>query len=444
MPDPPQASPLAELELALIASHPDRAANAALRAFRERIPALEVIRAATGSFASRYDPASGLPPHGLAALSAAAVLRDWMDPRDAPLAVLQAVALAASEKKLASPQPPGLTVSGEVTHVGRSALLAARAGAAAEAEPLFLGILEEGWERRMAGDLLFRAALEDSGEAGHKLLVSVKAWQLARVLGFRDARTILRPSVQYLLRGERQRRLYETTVALLGKAGVDLAALSPDGRPLDDDGRVRLATFLAGPTDEACVQGLIGLLGDGYAAQSLAFAVSVEAAKRLLAAEGYHIELVHVLLFTRAARFVLEFSGSDERLYALFEAALRVRSPAPHLPSVAVAEAPDDTAALRRIGEDLRNRRSREAAACVRNYLARGYPASPLGSLLARSASLDSSLANQGHNLILAEACLSEYDATRAPEFLMALAKSVAASPKDLKASAAWAAALPG
>ncbi len=433
---------MAELELALAASPPDGAAEAALRAMRHGSRPLDILEAAARTFAARYDAASGLIPHGLAALSAAACLREWMDADDVPLATLQAVALAASERRLAAPQPQAPGVSGEVTHVGRSALLAAREGRAAEAEPLFLGIIEEGWERRMAGDLLFRAAIEDCGDGGHKLLVSVKAWQLARALGFREARTVLRPAVEYLLRGERDRRLHGTVLAVLGKQRVDLATLSTGTRPLDDDGRMRLGTTAAASSDEACVLGLVGLLRDGYEASSIAQAVSGEAARRLLVAEGYHIELVHVLLFTRAARFALEFSRTDERIYALLEAALRVHSPAPHLPSVAVPEAADETAARHQIAEDLRCRRPREAAARVRAYLARGHPARPVIAMLAQSAALDSSLANQGHNLILAEACVSEYDATKAPEFLMALAKSVAASPKDLQASTAWAAAL--
>ncbi len=442
MPSFPLASSVGTLELALGSSHPDRAAAAALVGLREGVSSLEVIRAAAKASAERYDPASGLPPHGLACLAAAASLRESMDARDAPLAVLQAVSLAASEKKLASPQAPAAVISGEVTHLGRCAVLASRAGAAADAEPLFLGIVEEGWERRMAGDVLLRAALEDAGEGGHKLLMAVKAWQLARSLGFRDARAVLRPAVQYLLRGERNRRLYDATLGVLGREWVDLDGLAMGGRPLDDDGRGRLATLSAESTEDACILALLGLLRDGYAVAAVADGIGIEAARRLLAAEGYHIELVHVLLFARAARFTLDFSQTSERLYALFEAALRTRSPAPHLPSVSVAEAKDEASARTRVVEDLRNRRSREAAATVRAYLGRGYPAPPLVATLVRSAALDSSLANGGHNLLLAEACVAEYAATKAPEFLMALAKSVAASPKDLTAANAWMAAL--
>jgi len=174
-------------------------------------------------------------------------------------------------------------------------------------------------------------------------------------------------------------------------------------------------------------------------ADPLGVGLSLEAAKRLLAAEGYHLELAHGLLYARAARFVLDFSRSADRLPVLFQAALRVRSPAPHLPSVAVPEPADEADSVRRIQAALSSRRPREAAAHVRMHLARGYATKPLIAALCRAAALDSSLANQGHNLLLADACVDEFAATKAPEFLMALAKSVAASPKDLAASEVWA-----
>jgi len=442
MPDSPQASPLAELELALAASRSDRAADAVLAALREHVGPVELLRTAARVAASRYDAASRLAPHALPTLAAAAALRDAMDPRHVPLALLQAVVLVAAEKKLPAPQRPPAVVSGEITHLGRSALLALRAGNLSDAEPIFLGIVDEGWERRMAGEILFRAAVEDPGEGGHKLLAAVATWRLARALGFRDARTLLRPAVQYLVNGEPAKRSYAVTMTLLGKERADLDTLASGGKPLDEPARGRLATALATPTDEACAAAILGMLRDGYSASSLALGIGIEASKRLLASEGYHPELAHVLLCAHSARFALEFTRSSDRVYALFRAALRVRSPAPHLPSVAVAEVAGEDAALRQVVEDLASRRPREVAAHVRVYLARGHPAARLVPVLAYHAALDSSLANQGHNLQLADACISEHAATGPPEFLMALAKSVAASPKDVTASKAWAAGL--
>lgn len=442
MPESPQPSALAELELALASSRADRAAEAALLAVRTAVDPLEILRTAALVAASRYDAASGLAPHAVCTLASVAGLRGRTEPRHYPLAVLQAVVLVAAEKKLPVPQRPPAVVSGEVTHLGRSALLAFRAGAMPDAESIFLGILDEGWERRMAGEVLFRASLEDLGEGGHKLLAAVAAWQLARALGFRAARTILRPAVQYLVRGEPARRAHTAMMAVLGKEWADLDSLASGGRPLDEPARGRMATALATPTDEACAASILELLRDGYAASSLAEGIGIEASKRLLAGEGYHPELAHALLCAHSARFVLEFSRSSERVYAVFVAALRVRSPAPHLPSVAVPEASDEDGALKQVVEDLASRRPREAAAHVRVYLARGHAATRLLPAIVYRASLDSSLANQGHNLQLADACTTEYGATKAPEFLMALAKSVASSPKDVTASKAWAASL--
>src|SRR5436309_1548841 len=149
----------------------------------------------------------------------------------------------SSRARLASDRKPPLVVSGEVTHLGRSFLFAVRAGDVAEAESIFLGMVDEDWERKMAGDMLFRAALEDMGEGGRKLFLSVKTWQLARSLGFKGARTILRPAVDYLVKGPRDRSAFETILGLLGKEWVDLDALSSGGRALDDAGRSRVTAI---------------------------------------------------------------------------------------------------------------------------------------------------------------------------------------------------------
>src|SRR3989442_5305228 len=153
---------------------------------------------------------------------------------------------------MAAAANPPLIVSGEVTHLGRSFLFAVRAGDVAEAESIFLGMVDEGWERKMAGDMLFRAALEDMGEGGRKLFLAVKSWQLARSLGFKGARAILRPAVNYLVKGPRDPTAYETILAVLGKERIDLKALSSAGRPLYQPPRKRLYLIPSAPTAAAC------------------------------------------------------------------------------------------------------------------------------------------------------------------------------------------------
>src|SRR2546427_5226976 len=159
------SSLLTEVESAVAASRPD-AIDASAKAFRANAPPLEVIRAAGRGVATHYDRTSGVAPRSIAILSAATNLASVMQPRFQALPVLQAISYAASEKKAATPAKPPLIVSGEVTHLGRSFLFAVRAGDVAEAESIFLGMVDEGWERKMAGDMLFRAALEDMGEGG--------------------------------------------------------------------------------------------------------------------------------------------------------------------------------------------------------------------------------------------------------------------------------------
>src|SRR5881296_3055310 len=242
---------LTEVETAVGASRPE-AVDAAVKAFRAKAPPVELVRAAARGVALHYDRASGVAPRSLTILSAAANLTSVIEPRYQVLPVLQAIAYAASEKKPATPAKPPLIVSGEVTHLGRSFLFAVRAGDVAEAESIFLGMVDEGWERKMAGDMLFRAALEDMGEGGRKLFLAVKSWQLARSLGFKGARAILRPAVDYLVKGPRDRTAYETILGLLGKEWVDLEALASGGRPLDDSGRGKVATIASSSSDVGC------------------------------------------------------------------------------------------------------------------------------------------------------------------------------------------------
>src|SRR5437870_6220538 len=282
---PGLSSLLTEVETAVGASRSD-AVDAAVKAFRAKAPPLEVIRAAARAVATHYDRMSGVAPRSLAILGAAANLTSVMEPRFGALPALQAVAYAASEKKPASPAKPPRVVSGEVTHLGRSFLFAVRAGDVAEAESIFLGMVDEGWERKMAGDMLFRAALEDMGEGGRKLFLAVKAWQLARSLGFKEARTILRPAIDYLVKGPRDRTAYESILRVLGKEWVDLDALASGGRPLDDEGRAKVLAVTAAASESACIEAILALLREGYAATSVAEGLAVDAARRIVASPG--------------------------------------------------------------------------------------------------------------------------------------------------------------
>lgn len=394
---------LTEVETAVGGSRQE-AVDAAIKAFHAKAPPEELVRAAARGVARHYDRASGVPPRSLAILGAAANLTSVMEPRFRILPVLQAIAYAASEKKPAAPARPPLVVSGEVTHLGRSFLFAVRAGDVAEGESIFLGMVDEGWERKMAGDMLFRAALEDMGEGGRKLFLSVKSWQLARFLGFKEARTILRPAVDYLTKGPRDRSAFETILAALGREWVDLDALSSGGRALDDAGRSRVNAVASAQDPATCIQALLSMLQDGYAASSIAEGLVVAAARRVLGAKGYDTEAIRRFLFAHASRFVLTFSRTSERLYALFQAALRVRSPEP----MSLAHVVHRDSAQHNLDG-------------FANYACR-----------------DSPLANEGYNILLADACTTEFRATQADSVFMALVKMMDAGPKDLAAFNSW------
>src|SRR5438445_8251490 len=220
----PSACPLAELESAVQRSKSDGATAADLDAIRAKVPLLEVVRTAARAFASRYDGASAVAPRSLVALSSAANLSPVMLPRVQPLPILQAVSFAAAGERADAPARPAAVVSGEITHLGRSFLFAVRDGNRPEAESIFLGMLAEGKERKMAGDMLFRAAIEDMGEAGRKLVVAVKSWQLAHSLGFKEARLLLRPPVQCMVCGPRDRPPFDANLSAAGNAGSHLDA----------------------------------------------------------------------------------------------------------------------------------------------------------------------------------------------------------------------------
>ena len=430
--------PLEELESAIARSDPDHAVNAGINALRAKTSALEVARTAARSAAVRTLAASGEAPRGLVVLSSALNLLATLQPHSHAWSILQAISFLASEKKSATAAKPALVVSGEITHLGRSFLFAVRAGDLSEAESIFLGMVDEGWERKMAGDMLFRAAIEDMGDGGRKLMVAINTWQLARSLGFRDARSLLRPAVQYLVKGPVERAPFGTIMTVLGKEWVDLEALSSGGRPLDDAGRAKVAALLTSETEAACVASTLDLLRSGYAAASLAEGFSVEAAKRVANASGYDLDAARSLMFAHAARFVLTFSRTSERLYALFQAALRVRSPsrAATLPSIGAS--PNESEELRHLAGALDARKPPDAAARVRSYLAHGYPAARLLDVLGDHACRDSAVANSGINLLLADVCGQTFLATNAPEVPMALAKMIAASPKDQAAYEGW------
>jgi hypothetical protein len=438
MPEPGGSTPVDDLAAAVASSHADRAADAAVRALRAKTPALEVLRVAALAAAGRFDPALRRAPMGIVTLGSASNLLSVLQPRFHALPVLQAVTFAASEKKSAQPARPPLVVRGEITHLGRSFLFAARDGNLPEAEAIFLGIVTEGAEHRMAGDMLFRAALEDMGDGGLKLVTAVKLWQLARSLRFRDARALLRPAIGYLAAGTRDSTAYRVILEVLGKDWVDLEALSTGGRPLDEAGRSALDAAVSLPDPAARTDALLRILRDGCSAAGVADGLAIAAARSVVASGGSDRDAALALAFAHSARFVVTFSRTPERIYAVFQAALRIR---PARGSSADRHGGDtlgEGEELCHLAGDLEARRPGEAASRTAAYLRRGHDSSRLLDVLANYAARDSALATDGMNLILADVCAAEHLATRASEPAAALAACIAASPADWAAYRTW------
>ncbi len=430
-------SALKDLEAAVAQSRADRAIESAVRGIRAKVAPMELVRTASRTAAVFFDPSLRRPPHGLVALAAAANLCGILQPRFHSLPILQAIALAAAEKKASRPGKAPAVVSGEITHLGRSFMLAARDGNLPEAESIFLGMLAEGRERRMAGDLLFRAAAEDLGDGGQKLIVCVKLWQLASVLAFKDARTILRPTVQYLVAGPRDSRDYQAIRSALGQEGVDLEALGTDGRGLDDAGRVAVDRMLASRDRGTRFASTLALLRDGYAPSSLAEELSARVSRALGASNTYEPDRVRTLAYAHCARFVLSFTRTSERLYALFQTTHRLP---PSIPPPVPPSEPGlgEGEELCQLAGELEAGKAHATGIRSGFYLARGFSPDRLFDTLAHHASRDSAIVNDGLNLLLADVCASEFLATRAPEHGMALATMIAASPRDRSAYDSW------
>src|SRR2546427_303228 len=208
---------------------------------------------------------------------------------------------------------------------------------------------------------------------------------------------------------------------------------------IDDEARAKVLAVTSVASESACIEAILALLREGYAATSIAEGLAVDAARRIVASPGYDAEAARRLLFAHASRFVLAFSRTNERLYALFQAGLRLRSPEPSAPLAPPASAASEGEELCHLAGEFDTRKPREAAARVRAYVARGYSTSRMLDVLANYACRDAARANDGFNVLLADACTAEFLAVKAPAVPMALAKMIAASPKDQVAYESWA-----
>jgi len=417
---------------AIRAGDRDATLAAGLRAVEARAPHLEVARAGALAYASSVDVSPEYPPHGFLALSAAVRLARHLPPNLAPLPVLQALTLAAADGKLpASEHRRRTAVAGEISHLTRSFEYAVRTGAFGDAVSIFSGLLREGRERVMAGDVLFRVAAEDMVMAGHKLIYAVKGWQLASALGWRAGDVVMGPAVARVATRIQDPTAFRTLMAAWGREKVDLAAVGGNAGPAEGAERAAIREALRATTPDACAAGVVLALKRGVALDAIAGVAVEEAADRVAGLGSHDLVPVHGLIFADLARWVLAFSRTESRVYPLLQACLLLQSQSafPALRPEARSSGHGD---LRTIAGAMEAGRAREAGEAVHGYVALGADRPRFLELLAVQACRDDPSVTMGHNLILADAAIQEATAhpASASPALVALAHALALSPR--------------
>ncbi len=329
------ASPAAPAWSAAIADavrskDPDAALRAGLAAVDAKAPAVEIARAGALPWAEGVDVSAGAALRGLVGLTSGLRLSRHLAPRLQALPVLRGLCLAATDPRL----PPSdrrrrVKVTGEISHLTHSFEYAVRAGAFSDAVSIFSGLLTEGKERVMAGDILFRVAAEDMVDGGQKLVYAVKAWQLASALGWRGGDVVMGPAVARVATGIQDPSGYKTLMAVWGREKVDIAAIGGNAGGAEGPERDAILTALRSPSAEECAKAVILALKRGVGLDALAHVVVREAALRVAAAGGYDLTAIGGLVFADAARWVLRFSKTETRVLPVLQACLVLRSQAP-------------------------------------------------------------------------------------------------------------------
>ena len=320
-----------DLADAIGSEDPDNALRAGLAAVDAKVAPIEIARAAALAYGESVDVAKGSPLPGFVGLTSSIRLSRHLAPGLQPLPVVRGLTLAAMDPKLPhSERRKRLKVSGEISHLTRSFEYAVRTGAFADAVSIFSGLLTEGKERVMAGDILFRVAAEDMVNGGQKLVYSVKAWQLASALRWRAGDVVMGPVIARVATGIQDPAPYKVLMAVWGREKVDIAAMGGNAGAAEGAERDAILKALRSASPEECAKDVIFSLKRGVALDALAQVAVREAALRVSAAAGaYDVGAIGGLVYADAARWVLRFSKTETRVLPLLQACLVLRSQAP-------------------------------------------------------------------------------------------------------------------
>jgi hypothetical protein len=413
---------------------PDGALRAGLAAVEEKVPPLEIARSAALAYVETVDVSRGAPLRGLLALSAAVRLGRHLGPRLRALPVVRALSLAAAEEKLPPTERRSRAkVTGEISHLTHSFEYAVRAGAFPDAVSIFSGLLTEGKERVMAGDILFRVAAEDGVGGGHKLVYGVKAWQLASALGWRAGDRLMGPAIARIATGIQDDTAYKTLMSVWGREKVDIAALGANAGSADGAEGDAILAALAAPSPEEGAKGVVLALKRGVALDALASVAAREASIRVASSGAYDLAGIGGLVFADAARWVLKFSRTESRVLPVLQACLLLRSQPARRIELRTLPGANEDAILRGLAADIEAGKDHEAAELAYTLVVKGAAITGLIELLAYEVCRDGPSGNLADNLVLADAAVDEATAYPSPvkSGLVALAGSLAHGPKD-------------
>jgi len=380
----------------------------------------EVARTAALAAARHFHP-SLPPPHGLPTLGAALEIAPQLDPPALPL--IQACGLAASEWRRGALARAKYAVSGDELHLARSFLEAVRTSQAEEADAIFSGLLREGDERRLAGDALFEACVQDSAGGGHKRMFAVGSWRLARALGWIRGPVILAPAVHLAVGPSRELSDHSMMLREVGRARLDVELAARNSLGIDQTARNAYAIALqAGP--ERLVAELIAGLKRGRTLAGYADLVAATAAERTIA----NPESLEPFLLSLATRFLIGFSRTSYRVLALLTAG-RVVAAAPGGEVPRASTIADPVAALNELELAVEGDDSHEAASLALG-LAEAFEPQEVARVLLRQATLQDAHGDGGHGLVLAAWAIDLAAVAPGPA-LAALAAHLARTPKS-------------
>jgi hypothetical protein len=285
------------------------------------------------------------------------------------------------------------------------------------AEALFAAIAQRGKPDDLFNDLL--PAVQDNTEV-HRVVLPYRAWDLLGLIGPEQAHTLLRQSVRYCVKSERDwKHTAETDEprALLPRLFDEhhLECVAPGNRQADDAWVESLSKTIFESTPQHAAGAVAAALAEGFVPEAIGEAISLAANQLILrdagrqpgqTSEGKPVGSVHGdsigvhACDSANAWRNMALAGNPRNTLAClilggYQVALdRVNrggdflhwAPQPHAETLDAVKPSDPAALLREAEEAVRANDQARAAAAVHKYGSLGHPARPAFDLLLRFA----------------------------------------------------------